>query len=152
MKSTFLALSFCAALFCRAQAQASATNTVSSGIVSEIKRLEADWNKAHLSADADTVEKMSADDLKVFVPGMSPIGKSGGVGALRSRMKFGRYETTQIEIRVYNADTAIVTGRLQRTRSMGEKSMDDDWRFTKVWVRFSNRWQVVSFGAVAYVP
>jgi uncharacterized protein (TIGR02246 family) len=152
MKSTLLALSLCAAFFCRAQAQSSDTNSASSGIVNEIKRLEADWNKAHLSADADTVEKLSADDLKVFVPGMSPIGKSGGIGALRGRMKFSRYETTQSEIRVYNADTAIVTGRMQRTRSMGEKAMEDDWRFTKVWVRISNRWQVVSFEAVAYVP
>jgi ketosteroid isomerase-like protein len=66
--------------------------------------------------------------------------------ARSGRMKFLRYTTSDLRIRVYG-DAAVVTGRLQRTRSMNGKEVSDDWQFTKVYVRQGQRWRVVSFHA-----
>jgi hypothetical protein len=63
-----------------------------------------------------------------------------------NRMKFDRYETSDIRVRLYG-DSAVVTGRLQRTRTIDGRTMADDWRFTKTYVKQTGRWRVVSFHA-----
>lgn len=115
--------------------------------------LEATWNHAHLRGDAAALERLLADDLVVVVPGMRPLTKAESLAVLTSgRMTFERYETTELALRVYDA-TAIVTGRLRRTRAMaGGAKADDDWRFTKVYLKRSGAWQVISFHASSVAP
>ena len=120
--------------------------------VTTLARLEADWNAAHARGDAAALEHLFADDLVVVVPGMRVMTKADSVGMFTSgRMKFDRYETSETKFRVYDA-TAIVTGRLRRTRVVAGVTVDDDWRFTKVYLRRAGRWQVVSFHASNTAP
>jgi len=143
-----VALIVCPALDVHAGDATNRAANASPELTNQIAKLEADWNSAHLKNDAAVVEKLCADDLTVGVPGMPPINKAGAVDALRGgRLKFMRYETSETSIRVYNNDTAIVTGRLQRTRALGDKLITDDLRFTKVWVRRAGQWQVTAFHA-----
>jgi ketosteroid isomerase-like protein len=115
--------------------------------VTTLTRLETDWNAAHVRGDAAALEHLFADDVVVMVPGMRVMTKADAVGMFTSgRMKFDRYETSETKFRVYDA-TAIVTGRLRRTRVIAGATVDDDWRFTKVYLRRADRWQVVSFHA-----
>ncbi len=108
---------------------------------------EKTWNQAHLHADAGALERLWADDMTVVVPRMEPITKAAAVAFLRSgRMQFDRYETSDIKVRPYGT-SAIVTGRLVRVRHMGERVLEDDWRFTKVYVREGAAWRVVAFHA-----
>lgn len=116
------------------------------------ERLETDWNTAHVRGDADSLGRVFADDLMVVVPGMRIMTKADSLGMFTAgRMKFDRYESSETQVRVYDA-TAIVTGRIRRTRTVAGKSMDDDWRFTKVYLRRSDGWQVVSFHASNTAP
>jgi uncharacterized protein (TIGR02246 family) len=109
--------------------------------------LEDDWNAAHRRGDAAALERLFADDLVVVVPGMRVLSKADALGMFVSgRMKFDRYESSEMSVRVYG-ETAVATGRLRRTRVIGAARADDDWRFTKVYVRRAGRWQVVSFHA-----
>ena len=86
-------------------------------------------------------------DMVVAVPGMRPMSKADSLGVMASgRMKFDRYESSDTVIRIYEG-TAVVTGRIQRTRTNNGREFTDDWLFTKVYVRRSGRWQVVSFHA-----
>jgi len=62
------------------------------------------------------------------------------------RMHFQRYETSEIRVRVYG-DAAVVSGRLQRTRTINDRRLDDDWRFVKVYARQAGNWRVVLFQA-----
>jgi uncharacterized protein (TIGR02246 family) len=113
----------------------------------ELERLEADWNAAHVRGDAAALERIFAEDLVVVVPGMRGMTKADSLGMFTSgRMKFERYETSETKFRTYG-DAAIVTGRLQRSRVIGGATADDDWRFTKVYLRRDGRWQIVSFHA-----
>jgi uncharacterized protein (TIGR02246 family) len=113
----------------------------------ELSRLESVWNEAHRSGDAEALDRLFSDDLLVTVPGMDPIAKADALGVMRSRrLKFPRYESSDIRIRVYG-DAAVVTGRLQRTRTVGDRVLEDDWRFTKMYVRQAASWRVVAFHA-----
>ena len=113
----------------------------------EFTRLEDVWNTAHRNADAEALAALWAEDLEVVVPRMPPMSKAEALAFARTgRMRFDRYETSQIKLRTYS-DTAVVTGRLQRTRTVAGKETTDDWRFTKVYTRQNGAWRVVSFHA-----
>jgi ketosteroid isomerase-like protein len=132
--------------------QAPVGNAPADADVTMLARLETDWNAAHARGDAAALEHLFADDLVVVVPGMRVMTKADSVGMFTSgRMKFDRYETSETKFRVYDA-TAIVTGRLRRTRVVAGATVDDDWRFTKVYLRRAGRWQVVSFHASNTAP
>jgi ketosteroid isomerase-like protein len=112
-----------------------------------LRQLENAWNTAHVRGDTTELDRLFGDDLVVMVPGMRVMTKADALAMLgRGRMKFDRYETSETAVRVYG-DAAIVTGRLRRTRTIAGGSSDDDWRFTKVYIRRAARWQVVSFHA-----
>ncbi len=112
---------------------------------SEFSKLEDLWNQAHLKGDAETLDRLWADNIVVIVPKMPPFAKSEALSVFRSgRMKFDRYATSEVKIRVYEG-CVVVTGRLFRSRTMGSRVVDDDWRFTKVYVRVPGAWQVVTF-------
>ena len=114
---------------------------------SEFAHLEDVWNQAHLKGDADALDRLFADTITVIVPRMVPFTKTASLSVFRSGgMKFARYATSDIAVRRYEA-CVVVTGRLERSRSMGERVMEDDWRFTKVYVRGAKGWQVVTFHA-----
>ena len=115
--------------------------------VKELMRLETVWNEAQKNGDADSLDKLWADDLEVTVPRMPVMSKPEVLGFARSgRMRFQRYQTSDVKVRVYD-DAALVSGRLQRTRTLNGKTLDDDWRFLKVYVRRDGRWLVVAFQA-----
>ena len=120
--------------------------------VAALTRLEAEWNNAHVQGDAASLGRIFADDMVVAVPGMRLLNKADSLAMFTAgRMKFDRYESSDTQSRVYG-DTAIVTGRIRRTRTIAGKSVDDDWRFTKVYLRRTGGWQVVSFHASNVAP
>jgi ketosteroid isomerase-like protein len=105
------------------------------------------WNDAHIHGDAATLGRLWADDLEVAVPKMPIMKKSELIKFVDSgRMKFQRYETSDLNFRIYS-QSAVVTGRLQRNREINGRAMEDDWRFTKVYERTADGWRVVSFHA-----
>jgi ketosteroid isomerase-like protein len=125
----------------------SVAQTTRDADVHELERLESVWNEAHEHGDADALEKLWADDMEVAVPKMPILTKADALKFARSgRMKFLSYRTSDIRVRVYE-NAAVVTGRLQRTRSMNGQEISDDWRFTKTYVRETGQWRVVSFHA-----
>jgi ketosteroid isomerase-like protein len=135
-----------AALLVSALGQAPAAATAG-GSVAELSRLEDVWNEAHLRSDVAALDQLWADDIVVIVPRMPPFTKSDALAVFRSgRMKFERYATSDVKVRLYEG-CAVVTGRLRRARNLSGRLLDDDWRFTKVYVRQPTAWRVVAFQA-----
>jgi ketosteroid isomerase-like protein len=115
--------------------------------VQELERLETVWNEAHEHGDADALEALWADDLEIAVPRMQVLTKADAVKFAHSgRMKFLMYRTSNIHVRVYDC-SAVVTGRLQRIRTINGQQVSDDWRFTKMYIREARKWRVVAFHA-----
>jgi ketosteroid isomerase-like protein len=118
----------------------------------QFMRLEQLWNDAHLRGDAKTLDSLWAEDLIITVPKMPVMNKEQTLGVWRTgRISFKRYETSDVQIRVYS-DAAVVTGRLLRARAVSGQEMQDDWRFTKVYVRKSGQWKVVTWHASESAP
>ena len=115
--------------------------------VKELTRLEKVWNDAYVCADADALEQLCADDLVVTMTDMVVLNKQSSIAILRSgKVKFQRYETSDLGIHVYD-HAAVVTGRLQRTRSVQGREVNDEWRFTKVYIQRGGKWLVVAWHA-----
>ena len=132
---------------CIAWLMAATLSAQPAGLNAEFTKLEEIWNAAHRNGDAEALAALWADDLEVTVPRMPPMSKTDALAFARTgRMRFDRYETSQIKVRTYG-DAAVVTGRLQRTRTIDGKQTTDDWRFTKVYARQNGAWRVVSFHA-----
>jgi len=113
----------------------------------ELLHLEEMWNQAHLRGDADALASLWAEEIVIIVPKMPILSKSDALAVVRSgRIRFGKYETTDVLVRVYG-DAAVITGRLKRSRVSGSNVMNDDWQFTKVYIRQQRQWRVVAFHA-----
>jgi len=111
----------------------------------ELARLETVWNEAHLRSDAAALDRLWADDLVVTMPDMPVMNKAETLTLIRSgKLRFQRYRTSDLRTRIYG-DTAVVTGQLERVRDPAPTVFEDDWRFTKVYVRREGRWQVVAW-------
>jgi len=127
--------------------QTSVAKPDDSADVQELKRLEKVWNDAYVRADADALEQLCANDLVVTMTDMVVLNKRSSIAILRSgKVKFERYETSDLGTHVYDR-AAVVTGRLQRTRSVQGREVNDEWRFTKVYIRRGGKWLVVAWHA-----
>ena len=113
----------------------------------ELYRLEAVWNDAHVKGDAEALDQLWANDLVVTVAAMPVMNKADSLAMVRSnRMPFIKYETSELNVRRFG-NSAVVTGRLLRERSMNGKAIIDNWRFTKTYVMVEGRWRVVAWHA-----
>jgi ketosteroid isomerase-like protein len=92
-------------------------------------------------------DRLWADDIVIFVPGMAPMDKAQALGMYKDGVAtFTRFETSDLHPRV-TGDLAIVTGRLQRTRNFSGRVASDDWQFRKVYRRDGAGWRVISYHA-----
>jgi hypothetical protein len=113
----------------------------------EFFRLEDVWNQSHVRGDASALDSLWAQELVVTASGMTPMTKGQTMAFFRSgRMKFQQYTSSEIRVRLLG-ETAIVTGRVQRRRTMGDRNVGDDWLFTKTYIRRAGRWQVAAWHA-----
>lgn len=120
---------------------------LSSSAREELLRLEQVWNEAHLKGDAGSLDRLWSDELQVVVPKMSVMKKPDVLAFVRSgRMKFEIYATSNVQAQIYG-DTALVTGRMKRSRTLNGQSIDDNWQFTKVYRKSDDHWRVVHFQA-----
>jgi ketosteroid isomerase-like protein len=113
--------------------------------IKELTRLEQVWNDAHLRGDAKALDQLWAEDLFVTVPDMPVMNKEESLAIWKAgKMKFDIYKTSDLRIKVYG-DSAVVTGQLVRIRDANSTKFEDDWRFTKVYVRRDGKWKVVAW-------
>ena len=113
----------------------------------ELHRLEAVWNEAHVNGDEGALDALWGNDIVITVAAMPIMHKADALAMVRSnRMPFSKYETSELNVRGFG-NSAVVTGRLLRERSINGKTFTDHWRFTKTYVRTEGRWRVVAWHA-----
>jgi creatinine amidohydrolase/Fe(II)-dependent formamide hydrolase-like protein/ketosteroid isomerase-like protein len=113
----------------------------------QLAALETKWNTAHLASDAASLDHLWADDIVIFVPRMRPMNKAEALAMFKDgTATFTRFDTSDVHPRV-TGDLAVVTGRLQRTRSFSGRAASEDWQFRKVYRRDAAGWRVISYHA-----
>ena len=116
-------------------------------VIRQIVDLERQTKEASLHRDVDFCQRALADDYV----GITPLGQVSTKQDVLSARKSGqlRYETIDVSemvVRVYG-DTAVVTARADvKGHQLGE-DFSGPYRYTRVWVRRSGRWQTVSYQA-----
>jgi ketosteroid isomerase-like protein len=116
-------------------------------LIREIVDLERQAKEASLRRDAEFSQRTLADDYVAITPLGQVTTKQETIGARRSgQLRYEAMNITDMVVRVYG-DTAVVTARADvKGHQLGE-DFSGPYRYTRVWVRRSGRWQTVSYQA-----
>ena len=127
--------------------QANASGPRDQETVREIVDLERQAKEAAIHRDAGFSERTLADDYVAISPLGQVIGKAETIAARKTaQLRYESIEVTEMVVRLYG-NTAVVTARADvRGKELGEE-FSGPYRFTRVWVRRSGRWQTVSYQA-----
>lgn len=110
-----------------------------------IKKMEEEGREATLKNDVEATNRLLADDWMNTNANGTVTTKSQLIALLKSTpFNFISIEDDEVMIRTYEG-AAVVTGRSVRKRSGSDgKVIAQPFRFTRVYVRRNNRWQVVA--------
>jgi len=118
----------------------------------EIKSLEEERNRAILSGDAATLERMTADDYTFITLRGELHTKSEIVKGFQSgSFTYDSRQISDLKIRVYG-NTAIVTGRSTQKGKENGTDYSGDYRFTRVYVKQNGRWLTVALQTTLVQP
>lgn len=115
--------------------------------IREIVEIEHQAREATLRRDADFPQRMLADDYVAISPLGQVTTKKEAISARRSgQLRYDNIDVSDMVVRLYG-DTAVVTARADvKGHQLGE-DFSGPYRYTRVWVRRSGRWQAVSYQA-----
>ena len=115
--------------------------------IREIVDMERQAKEASLHRDADFSQRTLAEDYVAITPLGQVTTKQDSLSARKSgQLRYDNINVTDMVIRVYG-DTAVVTARADvKGHQLGE-DFSGPYRYTRVWVRRSGRWQTVSYQA-----
>ena len=119
----------------------------SGDIEQQILQLEQQRMHAMMDADAETLNRVLADDLTYIHTTAALDSKESFIGALSSgALNYESIASTEAQVRVYG-DTAVVTGNGDvRVTSNGRQNRFSI-RYTDVYAQRDGRWQMVAWQA-----
>ena len=115
--------------------------------IREIVEMERQAREASLHRDADFSARTLSEDYVAITPLGTVTTKQDTVSARKSRqLRYDTIDVTDMVVRIYG-DTAVVTARADvKGHQLGE-DFSGPYRYTRVWVKKTGRWQAVSYQA-----
>ncbi|MGH9494421.1 MAG: nuclear transport factor 2 family protein [Candidatus Sulfotelmatobacter sp.] len=115
--------------------------------IREIIEMEREAREASIHRDADFSARTLAEDYVAISPLGQITTKQDTVSARKSgQLRYDTINVSDMVVRVYG-DTAVVTARADvKGHQLGE-DFSGPYRYTRVWVRRTGRWQAVSYQA-----
>jgi len=110
----------------------------------QLLRIDSEWNEAYPKRDINALDRIIADDWVCIDGAGLVISKRqllDRVGSSPNVLDSHKFD--DITLRVFG-EAAIVTGRLSGTRRNGDETFDLEQRYTRVYVKRSDRWQAVA--------
>ena len=122
-------------------------DTADQETIREIVDLEHQAREASLRRDAEFSQRTLAEDYVAITPLGQVTTKKETITARRSgQLRYDAMNVSDMVVRIYG-DTAVVTARADvKGHQLGE-DFSGPYRYTRVWVRRSGRWQTVSYQA-----
>src|ERR1043165_9951521 len=112
--------------------------------VDVLKQLDQERIQAQINADAAALERLYAEDFIGIGPSGTVRTKAQVIADFTSgSLRFQSITTDDVRWRVYG-DTAVETGRSTMIGQDRGKAVPRDNRFTRVWVKRQNLWQLVA--------
>lgn len=107
---------------------------------------------ARLKGDANSYEKLLADDYTGIYPSGRLVTKAQDIEDLKSgALKYESIDVREIKIRAYGY-TAVAVSLVSTKSTRGGKSISADYRVTRVWVKRKGGWVCVAFQATRVAP
>ena len=118
----------------------------------QIKSIEEERNRAILSGDAATLDRMTAEDY-TFITLRGELRTKAEIvkGFQSGAFKYESRTISELKVRVYG-DTAVVTGRSTQKGEENGKDYSGDYRFTRVYVRDKGHWMTVALQTTPIRP
>jgi ketosteroid isomerase-like protein len=115
--------------------------------IREIVDMERLAKEASLHRDADFSQRTLAEDYVAITPLGQVTTKRDSISARKSgQLRYDTINVSDMVVRIYG-DTAVVTARADvKGHQLGE-DFSGPYRYTRVWIRRSGRWQTVSYQA-----
>ena len=109
-----------------------------------ICKLDEERIQAQIHADAVALDRLYADDFIGVGPSGTVRTKPQVLADFTSgRLKFQSITTEGVEVRVYG-NTAVETGRSTMNGEDESKTVPQETRFTRVWVKQQGHWRLVA--------
>ena len=109
-----------------------------------IRELDEERIQAQIHADAAALDRLYADDFIGVGPSGAVRTKPQVMADFTSgTLKFQYITTDEVQVRVYG-NTAVETGLSTMKGEDRGKTVPQDTRFTRVWVKQQGRWQLVA--------
>jgi len=109
---------------------------------------------AQIRADVQTLDGLFADDLSFIHASGALETKAEFLDSLKTgKRKLEAIDQEDVKLRLYDATTAVVTGKAHVRAVMGgTKKIDNNVRFEAVWVQVQGKWKMVSYQATIILP
>jgi|SRR5580658_2183967 uncharacterized protein (TIGR02246 family) len=109
----------------------------------EIQQLSKAWNTAWLENDAATVDRLMAPEYVYVAPNGQILDRAVILGVILSpSYKLHQATWTEIQIKLFSNDAAVILDRLQGTGTFNGKAFTDDNRCARVCLRRNGAWQI----------
>lgn len=119
---------------------------------STIETLEEKLRQAMLSSDVLTLDELIANDLVFTMHNGLVINKQMDLEAHRSGIqKLTKLDIGDRQIHHYD-DCAVVTVKTELIGTYNDQAFSESYRYTRVWVKLQNRWQVVAGHVSSLAP
>ena len=115
-------------------------------VEADLIQLERDIGQANIRRDKAFFERVEADEFIFTDSGGGLTTKAEDVSSLdkpAGDFKLVSYDVDEVKVSVYG-DTAVVTGRTTTVSRGKERDITSRSRFTDVFVKRKNRWQIVA--------
>jgi len=125
----------------------SITDSGDQNVIKEIIEMERQAKEASLRRDVDFSQRTLAEDYVAITPLGQVTTKQDTVSARKSgQLRYDNIDVSDMVVRVFG-DMAVVTARADvKGHQLGE-DFSGHYRYTRVWVRRTGRWQAVSYQA-----
>ena len=109
----------------------------------EIEQLSKTWNTAWLENDSATVDRLMAPEYVYVAPNGQILDRGAILGVILSpSYKLHRATWSELQIKVFSNDAAVILDRLQGIGTLKGNSFTDDNRCARVCLRRNGAWQI----------
>ncbi|MBD3884758.1 nuclear transport factor 2 family protein [Phormidium tenue FACHB-886] len=110
-----------------------------------IEMLEEKLQHAMLASDVAVLDELIADDL-VWTMHTGFVGnKQYDLEAHRSGIfRYTKLEISDRQIHPFSSDCVVVTLKAEIAGTLSGQAFSETYRFTRVWLRRQNRWQIAA--------
>ena len=113
-------------------------------LTEEVKKLNQEWMESYVKRDTAFLERYLSDDYVSTFPDGTVLDKKGEIESVKSgAVALTEMKPSEMKVRIYG-EAAVIIGRSTIKAKVKGQDVSGEYRFTDVWIKWSDRWQAVA--------